>query len=141
MTTPYDPVSFTSEPVTQAKLIKLASNQQWLYENMLRARYSARGITKDSNLRMIAGKLPYVTSTTNWSHTAVDLGNFFTVGCKPIVQLTLEVTQNMGHRSRVTLLPKNMTEIDHTGFIISVSSEEYTQIKYPGLVHWTAFGW
>lgn len=141
-TTQFQPTNFDSESLSQAKMQQLNSNVQHLYDNMTRMRYSASGVTKDGAQKVIAGKVPFSKSGTNWSHTQVNFGNYFSVGCKPVINATLEVTQNNGHRMRVTLISKSGGgEIDHTGFVISISTESYPQINMPGFVHYTAIGW
>jgi hypothetical protein len=144
--TPYKPVVFSSESLSQAKLQQLANNQQWLFENTPRTRYVGNGLTRDSSIKMMSGKISHGTAQVDYLDVPVYFGSFFTAGCRPIVVATVEgYTYGLRHYTQTRGLSNG--EIDHTGFIAHVVSHELVNntstnwIKGTGWVHWTAVGY
>lgn len=142
--TPYKPVSFTSESVTQQKLQQMANNDQWLFENTPRLRYSVNELTRDGGIKMISGKTVYSQVDREYLDVFVYFGSFFTGGCKPIVTATVEHAGGGGRR--LATIRGHGGEIDHRGFIAHVT----TQADYPGAfrnfdsggwLHWQAVGY
>jgi hypothetical protein len=127
--------------MSQEKAQQLATNVQYLFDNMTRVRYSANGLTRDQAVKVISGKVPFSKNTLNWSHTRINFGSFFSAGCRPVINISLEIVGS-GHRSRVTMTSlSETTEIDHNGIIVSLSTEVYSSINYNGFIHWTATGY
>lgn len=139
-TTPYKPVSWDSEIINAEKLATMASNDQWLFENTPRIRYSVAGIVKDGGLKFIAGKSAFPKiGTQNFTYVSVYFGSFFSANCKPSITTGLEGLVTIG-RSAVTLQGFSGNEIDHTGFIACISNDAYTSVDN-GWVHWQAVGY
>lgn len=142
--TPYKPVSFTSESITQQKLQQMANNEEWLFENTPRLRYSTSGLTRDAGIKLISGKTPHAQVNAEHLDVPVYFGSFFTGGCKPIVTATVE--HNGGGGRRLATIRGHGGEIDHRGFIAHVTTQE----DYPGAIrnfnsggwlHWMAVGY
>lgn len=140
--TPYKPVSWNSEPVTQQRLQQMANNLQWLYENNARVRYSAAGIVRDNGIKIIAGKTPIPVSAADFTDCYVYFGSFFTAGCQPAVTVSLA---DMTYGQRKIVVSRGLGgNIDHRGFIAHVSSNEppgYAADIRGGWLHWMAVGY
>lgn len=145
----YRPVSWNGEPISNAKLNQMANNTQFIFERMPKMRYSNGGVIRDTSLKMIAGKTPYVPSATgaDWTEAQVLFGTYFTVGCKPIV--TAVVADSVSGRRRrldVRALSGAGSEIDHNGFICHIvqalqPGNTAPQLLSSGWVHWHAVGY
>lgn len=143
MTSPYKPVSFTSESINQQKLQQLAVNDQWLFENTARIRYSANGLVRDSGLKIISGRTMHaVEPGRNFTYQNVYFGSFFSAGCKPVVTASVEVGSHRMHRNKISLqsLSGPGSPLDHTGFMAIVSTEA-TNDLVAGAIHWIAVGY
>lgn len=138
--TPYQPTSWTSEPVTQAKLQQMSNNDQWLFENMPKIRYTNSGIIKDTGVKMIVGKTPFAASTINVTHVTVNFGNFFSPGCHPIVTATIEAGVNAASVARTHAVLFGNGNIA-TGFDAAIAGDTYRYISNGGWLHWQAVGY
>jgi len=141
--TPYKPVVFSGEALSQAKLQQLANNQQWIFENTPRVRYSSTGLVRDSGVKVMSGKSPFAVQSYDNQTGAVYFGSFFTAGCHPAITCTVETTGGW-LRKYVSFRSFGAgTEVDHTGFIWHVVSHEdfADRIEAPGWVHWIAVGY
>jgi hypothetical protein len=139
--TPYKPISFTNEAVTQQKMIQLANNQQWLFENNPRMRYSVSGIIRDAGTKVIVGKSPFpFTPSSNFSYVPIYFGSFFTAGCKPVVVATAEsANDGFTHRAHVAIQGFG-GEINNIGFTAIVANEAWGR-NGPGWINWQAIGY
>lgn len=139
-TTPYQPTSWTSEAVTQAKLAQMSNNDQWLFENLPKIRYSNAGLVKETSIKMIVGKTPFPANTTrNYIYQTINFGSFFSAGCHPIVVASLEAQGGSMHRAKV-VIQGNPINIGVNGFIAIVTGDTYTSIA-PGWINWMAVGY
>lgn len=142
MTTPYKPVSFSSELISQDKLQQVANNTQWLFDNTARIRYKVNELTKDNGLKILVGKASHpIVTTANWIHGQVQFGNFFSQNCKPIVTIGIEGQHGGNHRNQIVIYPLVGTEIDHTGFGWVVSTYAYNTLMGSGFCHYMAVGY
>jgi len=143
--TPYKPVNFSSESLSQTKLQQLANNQQWLFENTPRVRYSASGLTRDSGTKILSGKINYGTSPGDAVEMLVYFGNFFTAGCNPNVVITVQTNGGWLRKfGTIRSLQGLAAPIDHTGFIVHVTTHERAvpaNFEAGGWVHWQAVGY
>lgn len=142
--TPYKPVSWSDRSLDVSKLQQMATNDQWLFENSPRMRYSGNGVVRDNGIKIIAGKTPYATSSNDWVDVSIYFGSFFTAACKPIVICTDETT---GAALRKLVVTRGFGgEIDYRGFVAHISDQEnhidraHYPIESPGWVHWIAVG-
>lgn len=118
----------------------MANNDQWLFENMPRIRYSASGLIRDQGIKMIVGKTPFPPQTDrNYAYLNINFGTFFTIGTKPIVIVTFEAQGGSMHRSKVVIQGRGQSELDHTGFTAIVTGDSYKSLA-AGWVHWQAVG-
>lgn len=84
--TPFKVISWSPEqPITKDKLDAMVSNDNWLRDNMIRARYATIGDSRETGVRMLSG-LATVRSSKSASRTVnVNFGSFFSQSCKPVV--------------------------------------------------------
>lgn len=140
--TPYKPTNWGSESISQPKLQQMANNDQWLFENMARVRYSAGGLTRDSGLKIAAGKTAYPATQSDWIDVFVYFGTFFSAGCKPVVNASVEPALG---RIGVVLSGLNFgTEMDYRGFRAHVYQDFQASgnpLQGAGWVHWQAVGY
>lgn len=142
--TPYKPVSVNDSILTTTKLQQMANNDQWLFENSPRIRYSAAGIVKDQGLKIISGKTSFGTSGADYVEFTVYFGSFFSAACKPVVVATVEVGGN--DKRKLASIEGLGGEIDYRGFHGFVTTQEnqqnnaYWSIDHSGWVHWIAMG-
>lgn len=142
---PYKPVSFTSESISQYKLQQLANNSQWLFENSPRMRYLANGLRRDAGLKIIAGKSGYSARNSRATAVVVHFGSFFSAGCQPVVTCVVQAG-GFWLRKYITVNSLNgiSAPIDHSGFIAHITSYEdrpNDHIEAHGWVHWHAIGY
>lgn len=135
--TPYKPVSWNGEPISNAKLNQMCSNDQWLFENAARVRFNYGG-PRDAGVKIIAGKSPFSTSSLQHVWVDVYFGSFFSAGCKPSVMTQAETT-GLG-RKDIHIVGFG-GEVDHRGFRAVVYTDEVQTIESPGWVHWQAVGY
>jgi len=141
--TPYRPVAVNDKSLTKEKLQQMVNNEQWLFENSPRMRYTMHdgGLTRDNGAKILAGKALFGASTKDWVERTIYFGNFFSAACKPIVQVTIETT-GTHLRKLATARSIDGGEIDHRGFICHISAQERNAkvIETWGLIHYTAIG-
>lgn len=115
--TPYRVVSWEpDEVITVSKMRQLADNQQWLFDNMPRARYT-HGVNRNEGVKLLGGYILHPASTTAQSDRTVYFGEFFTMNCRPAVSCS--IVSNFGRVDHVisgigVLLP------DHRGFVSKI---------------------
>lgn len=144
MTTPYRPISWNDQSLSVPKLQQMANNDQWLFENTPRMRYSVDGNVRDSGLKIIAGKVGYGRSGNDWTDFNVYFGSFFSAACKPVVVATVEIGGN-GKRKLANIEGFGGT-IDYRGFHGFVTTQENPNlgtfpVDHPSYVHWIAIGY
>jgi hypothetical protein len=132
----YKPVSWNGEAITNTKLNQMANNTQFLFERAPRIRWTSAGLTKDTGIKVLAGKVPITTTTNNYCYLPIYFGTYFTPGCKPILSGGLEAGN---HRSHVVFQPF-ANELDHTGMTAVVANEAET-LYAPGFVHYMVIGY
>lgn len=121
--TEYVTVAWGDEPVSVEKLHQMATNDQALFEMKPSAAIRHEGVSRSKGMKSLAGSQLFQPSNT-WSQS-VDLyfGNFFSVGCKPIV-----IPVIYGFPQTASYIhPKGLsgTKIpDHRGFSVYVRSNE-----------------
>lgn len=141
--TPYRPVSVNDKALTKEKLQQMANNDQWLFENTPRVRYTLLdgSLTRDTGGKILAGKALFGASPNDWSERTIYFGNFFSAACKPIVQVTIETT-GTHLRKYASIRGISGAEVDHRGFICHLSAQERNAkvVETWGLIHYTAVG-
>lgn len=148
--TPYKNVTFsTGETASKEKFNQAMNNQQWLFENMPKAVYSAGSIKRQAGIKILSGKAVYAPSPLDWLHVEVGFGNVFSPGCQPVVVCT--VASGWSHRKYATIAGLGGTGefIDHRGFIAVVCSYEglyrgnskWSVHDVGGHLNWMAIGY
>lgn len=147
--TPYKNTSFsTGETPSREKFNQMANNDQWLFENMPKAIYTAGTNKRQAGVKILSGKAIYSPRTTDWAEVEVSFGSVFSPGCQPVVVCT--VASSWSHRKYATMVGFDGTElIDHRGFRATVSSYEgtirgnstWSVMNVGGHVNWIAIGY
>lgn len=143
-TTPFRIVSWQpNEILTHSKLNQFSDNQQWLYDNMPRARYMfTGGARRNEGVKILGGYCLIPATSEAESNQTVNFGEFFTPGCKPIITtgtLSIQRRMHITYDGIGTFMP------DHRGFIIHVRTdaayEKNNVISRNMYVGWQALGY
>lgn len=141
--TPFRHVTWGEEPVTQAKLAQMVSNDEYLLDNMVRASFRT-GVTKNSGIKILAGTV-FLAANKKESTTAnVYFGNFFSAGCRPVVVATPATypTQRVACNIR-GLGP--IANPDQRGFHVycwaANREAKNAKILHGVRIHYIAYGW
>ena len=145
MTLPYKALMWSdNEGLDVDKLNAMTNNDQWLFENMPRTRYSAN-VTKDSGVKIL-GCRAYVPPTSgNYSVATIYFGNMFSVGCNPLVVATASSTN--WQRRYICAVNGIGSQVvpDYTGCMIGLSADELNPkvntIAAPVYINVIAIGW
>lgn len=124
MTLPYKALQWAdNEDLDVDKLNAMTNNDQWLFENMPRARY-AGSVTKDSGVKILATRAVVPPNSSASGGARVYFGNTFSAGCSPIVVASV-VPTNFQRRFHIAVsgLGKNVFP-DKNGALITISSDE-----------------
>lgn len=123
-TTPYKPTSWgLGEQLTREKLNQMTSNDQYLFENQPNAFYNAHGIKKTTGLKIMVGYTYLKGGRSRHHESQVFFGNFFSVGCKPIVITTPIIQKQSRIHNCVRGLPGAYWP-DHRGFTAVIDTDE-----------------
>ncbi|AXH66817.1 hypothetical protein SEA_STARPLATINUM_69 [Streptomyces phage StarPlatinum] len=144
-TTPYKPTSWSlGEQITREKLNQMCSNDQYIFENQPVAFYNAHGIKKTSGLKIMGGYVYIKGGKGRHYEKEVYFGNFFSVGCKPIV-VTSQVIQKQSRIHCIIRGVRGEYWPDHRGFTAVVDSDELSSksnyFHYGVNVHFLALGY
>jgi hypothetical protein len=143
MTSSYAPVEWTPGPITLPGLQQMANNEQYLFENLPTMRYSAPGIARTGGIRVAAGIMPFGSTKQNYLDMNIYFGNFFTSGCRPVVNTTV----HSFYRGRKFCSIEGLagaTTVDSRGFLAVICSVEPVGSDngiHGGILHWTAIGY
>lgn len=80
-------VSWSEEPVSAEKLNTSAQNDRKLRNFMPKALFKSNGINKDTGIKIMAGSTVAQPSKNRSQTQNIQFGNFFSVGCYPIVMV------------------------------------------------------
>lgn len=142
-TTPYRPTSWSdTEPAHTAKLNQMSQNDQWLFENTPRMRYSAHGIQREQGLKIAAGIKMIVADQNNQHIVTVDFGSFFSSACYPVVVVGGTINRQTV-RCHTGARALSGLQIDNRGFEIIAAADnapysDYMTSNY--YVPWIAMG-
>lgn len=146
MTLPYRALMWSdNEGLDVDKLNAMTNNDQWLFENMPRAKYIDGAVNKDAGIKVL-GVRGYVPPTSgNGYTTSVYFGNVFSAGCKPIVVATA-VSTNWQRRYICAVNGLgSLVFPDHNGCRVGVSADELNpkvnKIAAAVYVNVIAVGW
>lgn len=142
--TPFKVVSWAPlDPITDEKLDAMVSNDNWLRDNMMRGRYGANGVTRETGLRIASG-LALITSGKAASKSRnVSFDTFFSESCKPIV--TTGIVSASQRQIYATIDgPGNKPQPTRDGFQVHVfvnSKSKKKKISRNFYVSWHALGY
>lgn len=139
-------VSWTDDDdILTDKLNQMASNEDYLNDHLPDVTYGAYGIVRTDGIKMKAGVVSFTPNTYITQSRGVHFGNFFTVGCKPIITVTLATTSNYRCHITIKSLTSGVLVPDHTGFICYLNNDPLTATSnnFPTTnhVHWIALGY
>jgi len=124
VTLPYKALMWAdNEDLDVDKLNAMTNNDQWLFENMPRARYSGN-VSKDSGVKILGTRKVIPPNSSSMGSASVYFGNTFSAGCSPIVVASV-VSTNWQRRFHCVVngLGKNAFP-DKNGCVITVGSAE-----------------
>jgi hypothetical protein len=133
-----------NEALDVDKLNAMTNNDQWLFENMPRAKYSGN-VSKWDGVKILGTRAVVPANNRPANAATVYFGNTFSSGCQPIVVATAIPTNwQRRYHTVVTGIGKN-TVADKNGCVVTVSSAEINpkQMKLAAAV-WVqviAIGW
>jgi hypothetical protein len=133
-----------NEALDVDKLNAMTNNDQWLFENMPRARFSVNPV-KNTGVKILGVRGYVAPSSASSGATNVYFGNMFSQGCRPLV-VASAVHTNWQRRSHVAVNGLgNLAEPDYTGCKVTVSIDEwnskYLKVASGIYVHILAMGW
>ena len=140
----YVPVSWSAgEPITVEKLQQMASNTQSILESKPSTAIKHNGINRDRGMKILAGSSLFQPSKTFSTKNNIYFGNFFSVGCTPIITPSFYSHPQLG--MNLTPFGLNGTKIpDHRGFSVYVWADDRSgnsaKIVHPYYVTYIAVG-
>lgn len=124
MITEYRPVTWTSgEPVSEAKLATMTSNDQFLFESLPKLYYNNGGIKKDRGIKVFATVAGISPTTSRHGRATVYFGDTFSVGCRPVVSLSLATAPRGQFHLSIAGIGQTRF-VDHRGVEILASADE-----------------
>jgi hypothetical protein len=121
--TEYTPVSWApNDPITTEKLNTMVANTQLLFERTPKTLYNAHGIVKDKGVKIFSAKVTMPAGTTANSWARVYFGNFFSVGCQPVITIGVNAYgQTRYHHNFSGVGPVTP---DHRGVDVRIQADE-----------------
>lgn len=133
------------EDVTADKLNQMCSNDKHLLEQTVPHLYRAYGITKVGGLKIAGGIVTLGPNAGREMSHDVNFGNFFSIGCRPVVQVTFATPQRFRVWAVIKGLGPNNHQPDRNGFTVVVNSGAPDEVKnhFPTgqHIHWMALGY
>lgn len=143
MITEFRPVAWgDGEPVSASKLSMMAANEQFLFESLPKLYFSNNSIKKDRGIKVFATTAIIPPTTIRHGRTTVYFGDVFSVGCMPVVTLSINATP----KEQFHLAIKGIGQVipDHRGVELLASAAELNSanntINYNIYAHVIAVG-
>lgn len=142
--TPFTPIAWNNEPITDAKMNQMANNDQWLYEHTPTVKFASYGVNKETGIKIHSGICIVPASGTAGAVANWYFGSFFTPGCRPVVNATVQPTTT---RVRIYCIVRGIGQIapDHNGCAITAINHEIvtssSRVDAPVYIHVTAIGY
>lgn len=137
-------VTWTDEPVSTEKLGQMAENTRKLRNMLPKALFKSGGINKDTGLKIMAGSSVALPSNNRGQTNDILFGNFFSVGCNPIV-----VVQTYSEIQKI--LHVGVHGLGNSPAPTNVGASVYLyydgpsgaagSVDYPVQIAWIALGW
>jgi hypothetical protein len=144
--TPFQVISWApNDPITDEKLDAMVSNDGWLRDNMVMARYKSSGVTRDIGIKLAAG-LVRIQAGKGIDRTppTVSFDGFFSQGCQPIVTTGL-VTPGQRQVFHTIKGPGNSVLPTRDGFTAQIhvvtAKNKPKRIIKTMFLSWHALGW
>lgn len=123
MITEYRPVTWTAgEPVSEAKLSTMTSNDQFLFESLPSLFYNNNEIRKNRGVKILATTAIIAPTTSRHGRATVYFGDTFAIGCRPVISLSINAAPqeqfHLAMKGIGTLIP------DHRGVEVLASASE-----------------
>ena len=137
-------VTWGEEPILVEKLQVMAENDRKLRNLIPTMLFKSAGVNKSTGLKVLAGTVISPPSMTRSQNQDVYFGNFFSVGCNPVV-----VAQNASERWRAVHLGTHglgkTPNPSHVGFTAHLMYDGISgakgNITTPITIHYIAVGW
>lgn len=139
-------VSWSDDELISAyKLNQMASNEKYLLERSMPQLYAAYGMNKTDGLKIAGGIITIMPLAWREQRADISFGRFFTTGCRPVVNVTAAITDQVRVFTVVKGLGPGNVRPDDTGFTVIVNADpvEATQNHFPTPfhIHWMALGY
>lgn len=142
--TPFKTLSWgDNEPLYTDKLNAMVNNDQWLFENMPQAKYSAHLLNRQQGIKLVSGFVYLKASANGYSSATAYFGSYFSSGCKPVVVTSL----NSYPQGRIHVVTRGIGTFfpDHRGFEVRAYADEQNlrnnKITAAIYVPYIAVGW
>lgn len=133
------------ELITADKLNQMTTNDKYLFEHAMPQMYRAYGLNKTDGLRVAAGIITINSQAWREARSDISFNGFFTQGCRPVVQATVAITDQVRCFCIVKGIGPSNVRPDHTGFTVIVNADPVAETKnyFPMNfhVHWLALGY
>jgi hypothetical protein len=127
MITEYRPVTWTAgEPLASSKLATMAGNDQYLFEAMPRLVFNNHGFKKDRGVKVLALSAVIPPSSASWGRTNVYFGDFFSVGCRPVVAAATNAPPG-GDQYSVNIRGIGTSIPDHRGVEVTINNQGHVE--------------
>lgn len=131
------------DPITDEKLDAMVGNDNWLRDNMVRGRYGANGVNRDTGIRIASGMALITSGKAATKTKFVSFGNYFSDSCKPLV--TTGIVSASQRQIFVTIDgPGSKPQPTRDGFQVHVyvnSTNKIKKISRNFYVSWHALGY
>jgi len=134
------------EVISQKKMNQIVNNVDFLYGQKIKVRYRAHELTRTTGVRIAAGKHPIGPAPKSGvMNRDIYFGNFFTTGCRPVVNATLAQVSRGRSFITITGVGGNGMHPSHSGFraVVAHQTVPGKTFNYPRAlwIHWQAFGY
>ncbi len=132
--------------IDPAKLNDMASNDRFLLERVLPARYTAYGqINKSDGIKIASGIINFAPSASRFMMKDIYYSGYFSEGCRPSIQATCAITDTHRTFCVIQAIGTGILRPDHNGFRVVLHADPLAETKtyFPTVVHvhWMAIGY
>jgi len=123
----------------------MASNEDYLNDHLPDVTYQSYGIVRTDGIKILAGVVSMGANKAAQVSRGVYFGNFFTVGCRPIITVAHASTSNYRCHIAIKAIPGGVLVPDHTGFAVILNNDPVTattnNFTTTQHIHWMALGY
>lgn len=145
--TDFNDVAWTDdEDITASKLNAMTSNDRYLFDHILTAKYTAyEAIDKADGIKIASGIIAFPASRDRQMAKEISFGRYFSQGCRPSIQATCAVTDQVRTFCTIQAIGSGVLRPDHTGFkaVLNADPLKEATVYFPTVthVHWLAIGY